>query len=32
LYFNTPQSDSIYPISNFIKNDIYRIIEGWEWK
>jgi len=32
LYFNTPQSDSISPISNFIKNDIYRIIESWEWK
>lgn len=32
LYFNSPQNDSITPISNFIKDDIYRLIESWEWK
>ena len=32
LYFNSAQNDSITPITNFIKDDIYRIIESWEWK
>lgn len=32
LYFNSAQNDSITPISNFVKEDIYRIIESWEWK
>ena len=32
LYFNSAQNDSITPITNFIKDDIYRLIESWEWK
>jgi gliding motility-associated lipoprotein GldD len=32
LYFNSAQNDSITPISNFVKEDIYRIIESWKWK
>jgi len=32
LYFNTALNDSIIPISNFIKDDIYSIIESWRWK
>lgn len=32
LYFNSAQNDSITPIANFVKNDIYQLIESWEWK
>ena len=32
LYFNTPINDSIKPISIFIKDDIYDLIESWRWK
>ena len=32
LYFNSAQNDSITPIVNFVKRDIYRLIESWEWK
>ena len=32
LYFNSALNDSITPISNFVKDDIYRLIESWEWK
>jgi len=32
LYFNTAMNDSIEPIVNFIKEDIYTIIESWQWK
>ena len=32
LYFNTAVNDSIIPISNFIKDDIYAIIESWKWE
>jgi gliding motility-associated lipoprotein GldD len=32
LYFNTSMNDSIVPIVNFIKDDLYDIIESWQWK
>lgn len=32
LYFNTALNDSIKPISNFIKDDVYQLIESWQWK
>ena len=32
LYFETEINDSIIPINNFLKNDIYHLIESWEWK
>lgn len=32
LYFDTPLNDSITPISNFVKDDIYQLIESWEWR
>jgi gliding motility-associated lipoprotein GldD len=32
LYFNTAINDSILPINNFINQDVYNIIESWEWK
>ena len=32
LYFNTALNDSIIPISIFIKEDIYSIIESWRWE
>lgn len=32
LYFNTALNDSIIPISEFIKDDIYSIIESWRWE
>ena len=32
LYFNTEMNDSITPISNFIKEDIYHLVETWQWK
>ena len=32
LYFDTPLNDSIIPISNFVKDDIYQLIESWQWK
>ena len=32
LYFNSAQNDSLTPITNFIKDDIYRLIESWKWK
>ena len=32
LYFNTAFNDSIIPICNFVKEDVYQIIESWQWK
>ena len=32
LYFNTALNDSIKPISNFVKDDVYQLIESWQWK
>lgn len=32
LYFDSAQNDSIVPIINFVKDDIYNLIESWEWK
>jgi gliding motility-associated lipoprotein GldD len=32
LYFNTAISDSLMPINNFINQDVYNIVESWEWK
>ena len=32
LYFNTAMNDSIKPISDFIKDDVYQIIETWRWE
>ena len=32
LYFETEINDSIIPINNFLKDDIYHLIESWEWK
>ena len=32
LYFNTAMNDSLIPINNFINQDVYNIIESWEWK
>ena len=32
LYFNSAINDSIQPINNFINEDVYNIIESWEWK
>lgn len=32
LYFNTAQNDSIVPINNFITQDVYSIVESWNWK
>lgn len=33
LYFNNvPNKDSIAPISNFIREDVIRIMESFEWK
>ena len=33
LYFNAvPNTDSITPVVNFIRKDIYRMIETFEWK
>jgi len=33
LYFNTePNKDSLAPVLNFIKEDIIRLIESFEWK
>lgn len=33
LYFNAvPNTDSIAPVINFIRKDIYRMIETFEWK
>lgn len=32
LYFNTEINDSIAPVSNFLKADIYHLVDSWEWK
>lgn len=32
FYFNTPISDSIYPINSFVKEDIMVLIESLRWK
>ena len=33
LYFNTqPNKDSLAPVINFVKKDIIRLIESFEWK
>jgi len=33
LYFNAaPNSDSIAPVLNFVREDIYKMIESFEWK
>lgn len=32
LYFNTEMSDSITPVSNFLKGDLYHLVDSWEWK
>ena len=32
LYFNTQQTDSLAPVSDFLEEDIYHLIDSWEWK
>lgn len=32
LYFDTALNDSILPICNFVKQDVYQLIESWEWQ
>jgi len=32
LYFNTEMNDSITPVSDFLKEDIYHLVDSWEWK
>ena len=32
LYFNTEMSDSLLPMANFLKTDVYRMVESWSWK
>ena len=32
LYFNTEMNDSIIPVSDFIKADIYHLVDSWEWR
>lgn len=32
LYFNTEINDSITPVSDFLKEDIYHLVDSWEWK
>ena len=32
LYFNTEMNDSITPVSDFIKEDIFHLVDSWEWK
>ena len=32
FYFNTQINDSIAPVNNFIKEDIYHLIESWQWE
>lgn len=32
LYFNTEINDSITPVSDFLKADIYHMVDSWEWK
>ncbi|MBI2968582.1 MAG: gliding motility lipoprotein GldD [Bacteroidetes bacterium] len=33
LYFNIPpQADSLQPVIDFIRRDIYYMVESWEWK
>ena len=32
LYFKNEMNDSILPVSNFIKEDIYHLIESWQWE
>lgn len=32
LYFNTQVTDSITPVSDFLQNDFYHLIDSWEWK
>jgi len=32
LYFNTEVNDSITPVSDFLKSDIYHLVDHWEWK
>tara|TARA_B100000609_G_C17112628_1_gene380546 strand:+ start:304 stop:852 length:549 start_codon:yes stop_codon:yes gene_type:complete len=32
LYFNTEMNDSITPVSDFLEEDIYHLVDSWEWK
>ena len=32
LYFNSEMNDSITPVSDFIKADIFHLVDSWEWK
>ncbi len=32
LYFNTAINDSITPVNDFLKADIYHLIDSWKWK
>lgn len=33
VYFNTrPNYDSIKPVLNFVKKDLYQLIESWHWE
>ena len=32
LYFNSELNDSITPVSDFLKADIYHLVDSWEWK
>lgn len=32
LYFNTVMNDSITPVSDFLKEDIYHLVNSWKWK
>lgn len=32
LYFNTQVTDSIAPVSDFLQDDFYHLIDSWEWK
>lgn len=32
LYFNTEMNDSITPVSDFLKADLYHLVDSWEWK
>ena len=32
LYFNTKVNDSITPVSDFLKGDIFHLVDSWEWK
>ena len=32
LYFNTQVTDSIAPVSAFLQDDLYRLIDSWEWE